>query len=173
MSKEKLFHGDLKYVPSLVFDFMLSKSPKMLSENQCLLVRRCRSIYQARGRALSIALEIIAVVLYGRSLLMNDSSDHLHQESPGLSSISNSSGKFPENPRELTIPFFLFFYFIETNPHNSGLTGPELTMQTRLASRSQRSACLCLLSPGLKVICHCTQLSDPLLEHLAYQMTAS
>lgn len=46
--QEKLFHGDLKCVLSLVFDFMLSKFPKTLSENQCLLVCTCRCIYQAR-----------------------------------------------------------------------------------------------------------------------------
>ena len=44
----------------------------------------------------------------------------------------------------------LFFDFFETGSHYVALVVLELTTQTSLASNSQRSTCLCLLSTEIK-----------------------
>ena len=55
-------------------------------------------------------------------------------------------------------PQIFFVCFYETGSHYVGLAVLELTMQTRLASNSLRSACLCLPSAGIKDVCHCVQM---------------
>jgi hypothetical protein len=67
-------------------------------------------------------------------------------------------------------PLFGFFYFgrgvfvaqflvslvsfFQTGFHYEALTVLELDVKTKLALNSERSACLCLLSPGIKGVHH-------------------
>jgi hypothetical protein len=57
---------------------------------------------------------------------------------------------------KVTFTVCLFACFFETEPLNVAPNGPELTIWTRLAPNSQRSACLCFLSAGIKMVCHST-----------------
>jgi hypothetical protein len=60
------------------------------------------------------------------------------------------------------LPLFLCKFYLslslERGSHSIALAVPELTLWTRLVSDSQRSACLCLLSAGIKGVCHHAQL---------------
>lgn len=65
---------------------------------------------------------------------------------------------------DLTLAFFIFGDRVSicstgwTGTHYVALAGLKLTMQTRLAQNSQSWACLCLLSAGMKGMCHHTWL---------------
>ena len=50
----------------------------------------------------------------------------------------------------LSLFFICYFDFFKTESHYIALGVLEFTMRTRLASNSQRSACLCLPSAGIK-----------------------
>ena len=52
---------------------------------------------------------------------------------------------------------FVEKYFFETGSHCVSLAGPELTMQIKLASNTQRSVCLCLSRARIKDIWQHTQ----------------
>ena len=63
-----------------------------------------------------------------------------------------------DQPQEVRFLFFIFVFF-ERGSYILALAVLELTLQTRLALNSQRSAYLCLPSARIKDTCHHTQCS--------------
>lgn len=52
----------------------------------------------------------------------------------------------------------LFLFLFDTGSHHVALTGPGLTVQTRLDSNLQRFCCVCILNAGIPGVYHHTVL---------------